>query len=96
MKRWALGIALLIGCADLPVALAQDDAAYEGGLIGMDYTPAEQYRARAILQRQSDRPSEQREGELSNELYIKSLERLADTFEHPIPETASESTFGQQ
>lgn len=60
------------------------------GLAGVSFDQDDRTEARKAMDEQAQRPA--RGGELSSTIYIKTQERLAKSFEQPIPDKIGEST----
>lgn len=62
----------------------------DSGLAGVSFSDDKRAEVREALNKQAEKPSEG--GELPMTLYVKTQERLAESFDQPIPEKLGEST----
>tara|TARA_R110000851_G_scaffold197967_1_gene349098 strand:+ start:21594 stop:21887 length:294 start_codon:yes stop_codon:yes gene_type:complete len=68
---------------------------HETGLVGLTLTT--EINRVSVVRRLLDQQSQDRERErgLSQSIYVRSLERVSDTFEQPIPRDIAESSRGE-
>lgn len=91
--------ALIIAVAPLAVSATESSnvstASHEAGLVGLTLTTevSRESAVRRVLDQQSQ--NTEREQGLSQSVYIRSLERVSDTFEQPIPRDIAESSRGE-
>lgn len=86
MKRLTVLVAGLL-LATVTVAAEPEPAP---GLMGLSFHTDEPAGVARIMRQQAEAPV--RKGELSEALYIKTQERLASSFDQPIPEQIAESS----
>ncbi|ONF45040.1 hypothetical protein BTO32_00745 [Marinobacter lutaoensis] len=72
-----------------PTVLAADPEPLPG-LVGVSFAKDARAVPRKVLDQQAAKPA--RGGELSATLYVKTQERLAESFQQPIPDKMVEST----
>lgn len=61
-----------------------------GGMMGLSFQDDERSKVAKILDEQASRPATG--GELSQDIYVLTQERIAETFSRPIPDSINEPT----
>lgn len=61
-----------------------------GGMMGLSFQDDDRSNVAKILDEQASQPA--KGGELSQDIYVLTQERIAETFSRPIPDSINEST----
>jgi len=83
-------LAVVIGGLLVAASAVASEPEPASGLMGLGFHNDELTGVEKIMNMQAEAPA--RKGELTDALYIRTQERLANSFDHPIREQMAEST----
>ncbi|MCK7551632.1 hypothetical protein [Marinobacter goseongensis] len=93
MKMIAVSVAVamsVMGSASVYAQSVESSEAQLGGMMGLSFQKDARSNVAKILDEQASQPAVG--GELSQAIYVKTLERVEETFSRPIPDSINEST----